>query len=206
MGDEKEIEGKKESSGQGGGGGTAGEGEKKPSEADALLKAELEESRRELKKLREADEKRTKKELEDQGKFKELLAGEQARNADLLAKIATAERRNELLQTVTAHTTELNKAGLMKMAERIDAETGREKPLAEVLKLAEEEIKSLVPAASKTNAFGSTGGGGGGGKDGELSALKSLHDQAAKGDRVAAGRYTTARAEWIKKHGEPPKF
>ena len=121
-------------------------GEKKPSEADALIKAELEESRRELKKLREAEEKRTKKELEDQGKFKELLASEQARNADLLAKIAAAERRNELLQTVTAHTTELNKAGLMKMAERIDAETGREKPLAEVLKLAEEEMVTIPPS------------------------------------------------------------
>ena len=66
MADETKEEGK-ESQGQGGGGGSAGGGEKKPSEADALIKAELEESRRELKKLREAEEKRTKKELEDQG-------------------------------------------------------------------------------------------------------------------------------------------
>lgn len=207
MGDEvvKTEEKKVETPGQGGGGGTAGGGVQTPSEADAL-KAELATIRAENKKLLDADEKRKRKELEDQGKDKELLELEKKRADGAEAKLAAAERRTDLHLAADAHKTEINKAGLKKMADRIDAETGRLKPLAEVLKLAEAEVMELAPVGQKTTAFGSTGGGSAAGaKDNDLVAIHALRDKAGKGDQKAANEYPTARAEFYKKYGHYPK-
>jgi hypothetical protein len=203
----KEIieEKKVETPGQGGGGGTAGADAKASAEADALAKAELETLRKDNKVLRDADEKRKRKELEDQGKLQELVTQSEAKVTALEARLAAADRRAELQLAVTAHQTEINKAWLMKQAERIDAETGREKPLAEVIKAAEDEGKSLIPAVGKTHAFGATGGSAGGGtKESELVAIKDLHKRAAAGNSDARKSYTDARIKWIEKYGSPP--
>jgi len=200
----KTEEKKMETPGQGGGGGTAGADAKASAEADAL-KVQLATALAELKKFGDADEKRKRKELEDQGKLQELVTQSEAKVTALEARLAAADRRAELQLAVTAHQTEINKAWLMKQAERIDAETGREKPLAEVIKAAEDEGKSLIPAIGKTNAFGATGGSPGGGtKDSELVAIKDLHKRAAAGNSDARKSYTDARIKWIEKYGSPP--
>jgi len=201
----KTEEKKVETPGQGGGGGTAGADAKASAEADAL-KAELAEAKAALKKFNDADEKRKRKELEDQGRLQELVTKSEARTAELEAKLAAADRRAELHLAIDAYKTEINKAGLKKMADRIDAETGHAKPFEELLKLAEAEVMELAPVGQKTTAFGSTGGGSAAStKDNDLVAIHALRDKAGKGDQKATNEYPTARAEFYKKYGHYPK-
>lgn len=153
-----------------------------------------------------AEEKRKADELEAQGKYKELLEETNRKNVDLEAKHKASVRRVDILQAVTKCESQIPKAGLMDLAAWVDQETGGEKPIDEVLKLAEEKAKAFQ--AGETSAFGSTGGGVGGGTSQKAEAINNLIELGKKARATKStndrGMYSKARNEYMEKHGPIP--
>lgn len=154
-----------------------------------------------------ADDKRKADELEAQGKYKELNEENNRKIIELDLKLKAQTRRGDIQGAVTKCESQIPKAGLMDLAAWVDQETGGEKPIDEVLKLAEEKAKAFQ--AGETGAFGATGGTGSG-KTQVAEAVANLIELGIKAKKTGSpndrGMYSKARSEYIEKHDKIPSM
>jgi len=173
-------------------------------EANKLLKTQIEDAQKK-------DDERKQKKLAEEGKYKELLDEQKKAQTALEEKLARSQRQSDLLMAVTAYDTTIPKAGLIDLVKWVDHDTGGEKKIEDVIKIAIEKAASFAPTngAGETKAFGASGASRGTGDTTAkqaFDALVELGKKAAKGrDSNDRQRFAVALNEYRKAHGNPPK-
>lgn len=153
----------------------SGEGSKPAPEIDAL-KAHNQELEKKLDGLMKAEEARRAKKLEEDGKYKELIAQLKTEKEQLETKVSLAVRKDSLRELVAASDCKLDKSAVIKIALWLDKDGNHKADLGEVIEKAIKEAEALGAGTEKeTQAFGATG-----------SAMGRNHPEKEKIDELIA--------------------
>lgn len=184
------------------------EPEKKADDGElSKLNAELREATSKLRKFEDADEKRKRQKQIDEGKQQDVITELQGKIEDLETKLRNSNRRSDLQDQILKLDTDIPKASLLRLAERIDIEEDFELDYSDVIDRAVSEAKEIRGGNGGTS-WGTDNAGGGGGKpqselDGRKKRFVELNKQGGRLSQHEHAELRQLRAK-LKEEGVNP--
>ena len=156
---------------------------------------------KELDKFKKAQAERDEAAAKEKGDFEKLFNDEKAKSEKLVNDLTMRQRAGEVSDAViAAKDLAYPTNAVLKTAKRLDAETGYELSVDDLIKQTVEELESFgLVAAPETLAIG---GGAGTGlnhardpEGGTKAHMEELKKKATEGDRTAYEKYIVERAK-----------